>query len=294
MPTKNTTVSLVLGSGGARGLVHIGVISWLEERDFSIRSVAGASMGALVGGIYGSGKLDEFTEWVRAITKFDMLKLLDFSFEKGGLVKGERVIAALKNFVGDRLIEDLPISFTAVATDIADEKEIWINSGPVFDAIRASISLPLFFTPHVLNDMRLLDGGILNPVPIAPTFNDDTDITLAVNLGGPLDPSIENLMTPKPQEPEATTLQSKIQQFIDSLQIGERITATDEWDMYDVANQSFDAMQSAIARQKLAAYPPDIVLELPRNTCGTMEFDRADEMISLGYVLAEKNLAHLV
>lgn len=293
MSTKGKTISLVLGSGGARGLAHIGVINWLEERRFSIRSVAGASMGALVGGIYGSGKIAEFTEWVRAITKFDMIRLLDISLEKGGLVKGDKIIDALKKFVGDKLIEDLSISFTAVASDIANEKEIWINSGPVFDAIRASISLPLFFTPHVLNNVKLLDGGILNPVPIAPTFNDNTDITIAINLGGPPDPAAEIPKTDQTPAPETPTLQSKIKQFIESSQIVEKIRSSANWDMYNVANQSFDAMQSAIARQKLAAYPPDVVIELPRNTCGTMEFDRANEMISLGYSLADKHLSHL-
>ena len=171
----NKTVSLVLGSGGARGLAHIGVIQWLEEHGYDIRSISGCSMGALIGGIYACGKLDVYEEWVRAITKLDIIKLLDVSWGNQGLVEGERIIAVLKDLVGDRRIEDLPLEYTAVAADFKREKEVWLKRGSVFDAIRASISLPLFFTPFDMNGTKLLDGGILNPVPIAPTFEDNKD-----------------------------------------------------------------------------------------------------------------------
>lgn len=283
------TVSLVLGSGGARGLAHIGVIHWLEENGYEIRSISGASAGAMIGGIYAAGKLDEFEQWVRAITKLDILTLLDLSWSRSGLVQGDKIINTLVDLVGDQTIEDLPIPFTAVATDISSEKEVWINSGRLFDAIRASISLPLFFTPYDHKGVKLIDGGVLNPVPIAPTFSDDTDITIAVNLGGPLE-SI-NIVENREKIPvmELETFQEKISDFIKSFQekIGIEI---DELDLgvYDIANQSFDTMQSAIARQKLAAYPPDHEITIARNACGTLEFDRADEMIALGYEKAKE------
>ena len=283
------TVSLVLGSGGARGLAHIGVIHWLEENGYEIRSISGASAGALIGGIYAAGKLDEFEQWVRAITKLDILTLLDLSWSRSGLVQGDKIINTLVDLVGDQTIEDLPIPFTAVATDISSEKEVWINSGRLFDAIRASISLPLFFTPYDYKGVKLIDGGVLNPVPIAPTFSDDTDITIAVNLGGPLE-SI-NIVENREKIPviELETFQEKIGNFIKSFQkkIGIEI---DELDLgvYDIANQSFDTMQSAIARQKLAAYPPDHEITIARNACATLEFDRADEMIALGYEKAKE------
>ena len=144
--TKNNemTVSLVLGSGGARGLAHIGVIHWLEDNGFKIESISGCSMGALIGGVYAAGKLDDFESWVRAITKVDIVTLLDLSWKKSGLVKGDKIINTLTELVGDVVIEDLPIAYTAVASDILNEKEVWMNSGKLFDAIRASISLPLF------------------------------------------------------------------------------------------------------------------------------------------------------
>ncbi len=291
MSVSNKTVSLILGSGGARGLAHIGVIKWLEENNYAIRSISGCSMGALIGGIYAAGKLDVYTEWVRAITKADMLKLLDISFGKSGMVKGEKIINTLKDLVGDQLIEDLPISFTAVASDIVNEKEVWLNKGPLFDAIRASISLPFFFTPAKRNGVDLLDGGILNPVPIAPTFSDDTDIKIAVNLGGPVDKTLETKPCDEKEISAEPTIMEKISQFIDAIHGPDSESENGTLGMLDIADQSFDAMQGAIARQKLAAYPPDVIIELPRNLCGTLEFDRADEMIEIGYRVAEKKVS---
>lgn len=142
------TVSLVLGSGGARGLTHIGVIHWLIENGYEIRSISGCSAGALVGGVYAVGKLDLFVEWVTAIDTVSMAKLLDISWQSSGLFKADKIINTLIELVGDTKIEDLDIPFTAVAANVKEEKEVWLNSGPLFDAIRASISLPLFL-PHL-------------------------------------------------------------------------------------------------------------------------------------------------
>ncbi|MGI9222645.1 MAG: patatin-like phospholipase family protein [Woeseiaceae bacterium] len=286
------TVSLVLGSGGARGLAHIGIIHWLEERDYDIRSISGCSIGSLIGGVYACGKLDVFEEWVRPISTLDIIKLLDVSWGKQGLVEGDRIIAALKDLVGDRLIEDLPIEYTAVASDINREKEVWIKRGSLFDAIRASISLPLFFTPFELNGASLLDGGILNPVPIAPTFEDHTDLTIAVDLGAP---SIEKpKVSPKPDkkmeaEPAENSVQAKIKSFFDEIKDRAPTESSGSSQMLKIADQTFDTMQGAIARQKLAAYPPDHTIKIARNACGTLEFDRADEMIALGYAAASKS-----
>jgi NTE family protein len=277
------TVSLVLGSGGARGLAHIGVIQWLEENGYKIESISGCSMGALIGGVYAAGKLDEFEHWVRAITKIDIVKLLDISFTKSGLVKGDKIINTLVELVGNQLIESLPVHFTAVAADVINEKEIWINSGNLFDAIRASISLPLFFTPHSIKGVKLIDGGVLNPVPIAPTFSDDTQMTIAVNLGGAL--QSDNTSSSKQEAPieNSQAFHEKNSGYIKQLKNNMSIQTDLDWGMYDIANQAFDAMQGTIARQKLAAYPPDCTIEIARNACGTLEFDRADEMIALGY-----------
>jgi NTE family protein len=287
MSHKN--VSLVLGSGGARGLAHIGVIRWLEEHGYVISSISGCSIGALVGGIYAAGKLDEFEHWGRAITKMDIINLLDLSWQSSGLVKGDRVINTLTELVGDIAIEDLKINYTAVAADIKNQKEVWMNTGRLFDAIRASISLPLFFTPYDHNGIQLIDGGVLNPVPIAPTFGDATDFTIAVNLGANAEKGVV-LPPSKHFEKEEVdqTFSNKIGKFIQSFKSKTADSMNKKWGAYDIANQAFDAMQSTISRQKLAAYPPDVLIELSRNACGTLEFDRADEMIELGYQLCEK------
>ena len=286
------TVSLVLGSGGARGLAHIGVIHWLEENGYEIRSISGCSVGAMIGGIYAAGKLDEFEQWVRPLTKLDILTLLDMSWSRNGLVQGDKIIESLVELVGDQTIEELPIPFTAVAADINNEKEVWMNSGSLFDAIRASISLPLFFTPYDHKGIKLIDGGVLNPVPIAPTFSDDTQMTIAVNLGGPLESIKISKHTQKTLTKESETFHQKISNFIDNLKqnIQEEVEQID-LGVFDIANQAFDAMQSTIARQKLAAYPPDHTIEIARNACGTLEFDRADEMIALGYKKAKECFA---
>lgn len=293
---KKKTVSLVLGSGGARGLAHIGVIRWLEEHDFEIVSVSGCSIGTVVGGVYAAGKLDEFEDWMRTITKFDIVSLMDFNWGKGGLIKGDKVMNRLSHILGDLRIEDLSIPYTAVAADISNEKEVWLQKGSLTQAIRASISLPLYLMPIELNGRILIDGGVLNPVPIAPTFADHSDITLAVNLAGELSHKIEdfeiNQVDISEQEQDLDMpFHRKVSDYFGSLT--EKASRID-LGMYDIANQAFDAMQSTIARQKLAAYPPDITVEIARDACGTFEFERTAEMIDLGYERAGHALKHLL
>ncbi|TKF64690.1 serine protease [Vibrio sp. F13] len=285
------TISLVLGSGGARGLVHVGVIRWLIEHGYQIKSISGCSIGALIGGVYAAGKLDEFEEWVTTIDQGDMAMLLDFSWQSSGMFKGDKIIDTLRGLIGEISIEDLPIPYTAVAANVADEKEVWLQSGSLFDAIRASISLPLFLTPHVINGEVLIDGGVLNPVPIAPTFGDNTDFTLAVNLGGEPE-MVKQEVIPVSLPTKESNLHEKVVHFIDNLGSSVKSKMSFNFAFYDIANQAFDAMQSTIARQKLAAYPADITLEIPRNACGTLEFDRSQEMIDRGYHLAQAKLGN--
>ena len=285
------TISLVLGSGGARGLVHVGVIRWLIEHGYQIKSISGCSIGALIGGVYAAGKLDEFEEWITSIEQSDMTMLLDFSWQSSGMFKGDKIIDSLRQLIGEIAIEDLPIPYTAVAANVAEEKEVWLKSGSLFDAIRASISLPLFFTPHVINGEELIDGGVLNPVPIAPTFGDNTDVTIAVNLGG--EPELlKQEATPVSLPTKESNLHDKVAHFIDNLGNNVKSKMSFNFAAYDIANQAFDAMQSTIARQKLAAYPADITLEVPRNACGTLEFERSKEMIDRGYHLAQATLGN--
>lgn len=284
MSSHKKTVSLVLGSGGARGLAHIGVIRWLEEHGYEIKSISGCSIGALIGGVYAIGELDEFERWVRAINRRDILALLDPALDRSGLIKGDKIINTLKALVGDAMIESLPISFTAVATNIKTGKEVWLRKGPIFDAIRASISLPLLFTAFNYKGQTLIDGGVVSPVPMGPIFGDETDLIIAVNLCASAANGLisQNQHVVKKEE-EPSPLREAINGFIARVSPSFAGNGDKELDMYDIAYQSFDAMQGSIARQKLAAYPPDIVVEIARSCCRTLEFDRANELIEMGY-----------
>ncbi|WP_415408012.1 patatin-like phospholipase family protein [Sulfurovum sp. CS9] len=277
---QKRSVSLVLGSGGARGLAHIGVICYLEEKGYEIKSISGCSMGALIGGFYAAGKLDDYADWLIELDTFGMVKLLDFK-GSGGLVSGETLMSEMKKLIGEHQIESLPIKYTAIASDVKAEKEVWINHGSLLEAIRASISLPLFFTPYHLHGRDLIDGGVLNPVPIAPTFNDKTDLTIAVNLGGDIDVSLTEVV-----EDEVDSFHEKVIEYLKDVAIPDTFTSRNS--MIKIADQSFDAMQGTIARMKLSAYPPDIEIEIPRNLCGTLEFTRAQEMIDYGYEKCKK------
>ena len=177
-------VALALGSGGARGYAHIGVIQVLHEWDISIVSVAGSSMGALVGGMYAAGSLDTFTDWACNLTRFDVLRLLDVSFSTSGAIRAERILAKVRDLAAGALIEDLPIPFTAVASDLAARKAVWFQRGPLDAAIRASIAIPGVFAPVMLNGRVLVDGGLMDPVPIVATASSRADATIAVDLGG--------------------------------------------------------------------------------------------------------------
>jgi len=294
--SEKPKIALVLGSGGARGLAHIGVLRAIEDSDYEIASISGCSVGALIGGIYAAGKLDAFEEWVSSVSKLDIVKLLDFSFEERGIVKGEKLMAELIDLVGNEAIEDFDVPFTAIATNVGTGKEVWLNSGPVFDAIRASIALPLFFTPVPYKNSWLIDGGVLNPVPIAPAFNNRSDSILAVNLSGePVDDPDALLgveTSDSDDEEESSTFKDKLSDLIDS--VADSVTrAKGNWGMYDIANQAFDAMQETIARQKLASYPPDYTITIPRNACGMLEFDRSKALIALGQEKAQEALRAL-
>ena len=279
MSADTTTVSLVLGSGGARGLAHIGVIQWLTENGYTIRSICGSSVGALVGGIYATHKLEVYAEWVLALERMHVLRLLDPTIGRSGLFKGERIISVLRDLIGDCDIEELPISFTAVATDLDSGQEVWLRKGQLFDAIRASIATPLVFTPVRHDDRTLLDGAVVNPVPVAPTVDDETDLTIAVDLSGPLESH--------PVPPVSASLISdnryrkRFLKFVESVRplSGHREPSRG---LLNVAFTSMQTMQDTIARVRLSAYPPDVLVQIPRNACGFFEFWRAEELIELG------------
>ena len=286
------TVSLVLGSGGARGLAHIGVIRLLEERGYEIRSISGSSMGALIGGIYATGRLEDYANWVSALEKLDVVRLLDINFASGGLFRGERIIEVLRELIGRHLIEELPISYTAVAADINRQREVWLKTGPLFDAIRASIAIPTLFTPAYSEGRTLLDGGLVNPVPIAPTVRDNTDVTIAVNASAPLSKFGKLHHLDKPTEPDPW-YRKHINAFLENLSIKPE-PEQPSIDSMEIMNRSFETMQAMITRFQLAANSPDITIDIPTNVCSFYEFYRAEELMTFGYEKAEKVMNELL
>ena len=289
MTTKK--ISLVLSSGGARGLAHIGAIQCLEEEGYEIRYISGSSMGALIGGIHAAGKLDDYATWVKALRRKDIVQLLDFGWGHGGLFKGERIIDALRDLIGEHVIEELPIGFTAVASDLKSKREVWLNKGPLFSAIRASIAVPLVFAPVTIGNKLLIDGGVLNPLPIAPTLNNETDLTVAVDVNGRSDSALN-----KDLQTSSVSIQTlsqagdevedkfrrAISTFIENL-LPTGSTKSGNHDMLGIAMEAMDAMQVSLARHQLSIYTPEIIVQLPRNSASFFSFERAHELIELGY-----------
>lgn len=299
---ESRTVSLVLGSGGARGLAHIGAIRALEERGFSIESIAGCSMGAVAGGMHAAGKLDEYAEWVTKLQQSDVLKLVDWTLSGGGLIRGERIINRLRDMVGDSRIEDLNIDFTAVAVDIERGREIWLSKGSLFDAIRGSIAIPGLFTPHRYMDRLLVDGGILNPVPVAPTLRSLSDLTIVVNVNGPIPAGrsgaqreqLVNAVDDDMDDSDESTLTERIRRFFnDLIERDGTDMEKSEPGLVAMLMKSLETMQSVITRQHLAVFQPDLVIQVSKNACMIHEFHRAGELIDLGYQRTIKSLDRL-
>jgi NTE family protein len=318
-------VALALGSGGARGYAHIGVIDELRDRGYEIVGIAGSSMGALVGGLQAADKLDDFTDWAKSLTQRAVLRLLDPAISAAGVLRAEKILDAVRDILGEVTIEDLPIPYTAVATDLISGKSVWLQRGPVDAAIRASIAIPGVIAPHVLDGRLLADGGILDPLPMAPIAAVNADLTIAVSLAGS---EAAGRGEPDNTGPRATTewlsrmwrststlfdtnaaramldtpaARSMLSRFssgsddeIETVEDGseeELVDAAREVSVpklgsFEVMNRTIDIAQAALARHTLAAYPPDLLIEVPRTACRSLEFHRAAEVIDIGHELA--------
>ncbi len=214
--------ALVLGSGGARGYAHIGALQVLDERGIEVVAIAGTSMGALVGGVAAAGKLDTYTDWALSLTQREVWRLLDISLTTpGGAIRAERVIAKVGEILHGATIEELQIPFTAVATDINARREVWFQRGPVEHAIRASIAIPGVITPAVINGRVLVDGGLINPIPIEPTAAASADLTGAGSLSGMRSSNgtatpVKESSEPRPREEWTTRLRRSAAEVLDS------------------------------------------------------------------------------
>ena len=250
-------------------------------------------MGALIGGIYAAGKLDVYEQWVRELQRRDIIRLLDWSFSRGAILAGDKIINVLEEMIGKYLIEDLSISFTAVATEINDHREVWLSRGSLFEAIRASIAMPLVFAPVRRDDMLLVDGGLVNPVPIAPTLTDTTNFTVAVDVNGRAERLSEPDRKSEASAESSGTIRNRISRFIENL-TGNAAQSDDDYPSpIELGLNSLDAMQTQIARFKMAAYAPGLIVQIPRNLCTIFEFHRASELIQFGHERAQQALEYL-
>jgi NTE family protein len=249
-------------------------------------------MGALIGGLYACGKLQEYKEWVLGLDMFDVAKLLDFSLVGSGMIQGEKVFKKMQEMIGKVNIEDLPIKYTAVATDLIKQKEVWIQEGDLLDAIRASIAIPTIFTPKKMDNRLLIDGGVLNPLPIAPTIADNTELTIAVNLNATNTKKYTITIPKKELEKENKLkeiffeLKQKTQSFFEK----ELKESYDNMSMFTIIGKTIDIMQNSVLECKMAGYSPDIMINIPNDACDFYEFNRAYEMIELGRMITQDDL----
>ena len=272
---KTKNVALALSSGGARGLAHIGAIEELEAQGYQISSIAGCSMGALIGGVYAAGKLNEFREWMKTIDRKKMLGLIDFSLSLNHIVKGTRIIEAIMEFVPDVNIEDLPIPYCAVATDLKAGREVLFRKGSLFKAIRASISLPSFYEPVTINDMILIDGGIINPLPLNRVKRHSGDILVGVDVSG-------HDYKAQWDELHRLTEMQKCDKSLKTKILDMLIPDNLEFNYYTVLSRASSLMirQNSILMAQLMK--PDMLIDVQMNRYGTFDFDKSEKLIAIG------------
>lgn len=273
-------VSLVLSTGGARGLAHVGAIDQLLSMGYHIRAVSGTSMGALVGGMYAAGKLEEFKQWMQTIDRKKILSLIDFSLSISHISKGERIIKALKDVVPDVNIEDLPIPYSAVATDAITGTEVVFTSGSLYEAIRASISLPLFFSPVKSDGRLLVDGGLVNPLPLNRVMRSKEDLLVAVNVSGH---DYLGQVKLRKVVRETASERSRMMSFINRI-----IPEDADINYYTLMNRSVSIMIQKNAELSVKLLRPDILIDIPMNRYDTFDFDKYDRLAGIGRAKTKK------
>lgn len=279
---NQTKVALVLSGGGARGIAHIGAIKALIERGYTISSVAGASMGSIVGGFYAAGKLDELTDILYEINKKKILGLADFELSFNHFLKGEKIMKLFHPVLGDRLIEDLEIPYTAVATDIGNDWEVVFDHGSLIQAIRASISMPPVLKPAVMDGNVLADGGIINPLPANRVKRTDGDILATVNVYGFNDGGTN------PEEMATET--DKKNKVISMLEKPFKTPQLIKRDYFTIVSRTIMIMIQQLSRQSIELAKPQIMIDIPTASYGLFEFNRAKEIEANGYEAAMRAL----
>ncbi|HNX45024.1 MAG TPA: patatin-like phospholipase family protein, partial [Bacteroidales bacterium] len=289
--------ALVLSGGGARGIAHIGVIEELLLHGYTIRSVAGTSMGALIGGIYAQGNLTEFREWLLTITRMEILKFIDLTTVKGGMVKGEKIVQAINRFIGDVNIEDLNIPYTAIAVDLNRHAEVVFSSGRLMEAIRASISIPTVFLPVKKDDALLVDGGVMNPLPIDRVLRHDGDILIAVNVNANLPYAVS------PKNHEHAEYEKGYRGVIDNLNSRwselfhyskkSKVNHEKPVGMFEVIAETLNLMQDRLMQDAVEKYKPDILIQVSNRMSTIFDFYKAELIMEEGRKACRKALSEV-
>lgn len=295
--SSSKNVALVLSSGGARGIAHIGVIQELEARGYTITSIAGTSIGAVIGGFYAAGKLDEYVDWICGLGFYNVFNLIDFSFGNKGVIKGQKVFDKMSEWMEGLSFEDLEIPFACVATDLKNRKEIVLTAGDVMKSVHASIAIPGYLEPVLLNDVYLYDGGIVNPLPINRVHRNGDEIVLAVDLNAH-QPDFDPEEFWESSEPEASSTLKKVSEMwsaavnkIEELQhhnsSDDEVSTlkkreTGHFGRIEAISEMFELMQENVTLKTLQNEQPDVLISLPRNLCSTFEFHRSKELIAYG------------
>ncbi len=290
-------VALVLSSGGARGLIHIGVIEELEKQGYTITSISGSSMGAFIGGMYAMGKLKEFSKWVCTLNRLDVFNLMDFTLSKCGVLKADKVFKKIEQTIPDVLIEDLNIPFVAMATDIVNNKEIAFTKGSLYKAIRASIAMPAIITSVHEKNRILVDGGVLNPLPIKQVERSDGDILVVVNLYGFEKERIETKQKIVVKKSDDDFYARRLLNVYNvSIGIKKRIVdfipKGDEQSQgyISIINRAVSLMLQKNAANAIELSKPDIIIDIPRNSAGTFDFHKSEELIQKGRIAARESI----
>jgi len=285
-------VHLVLGSGGARGIAHIAVIEELERQGYEIIEVIGCSMGAVVGGIYAAGHLPDYKQWILGLSRSDVFELMDFTFTKRGFLKGEKLFARHKEVTGDLNIEDFNIPFTAVATDMRHNEEVYFRSGNLYTALRASVSIPGLFTPVVIDDKVLVDGGVLNPVPVNLVEKREDAIIVAVDLNARQKDAKPQTKEPLPETPSESRWYERLlpDQMLEFTKKQIKDDDEDAFSMLEMMESTFSFTQDRLTSLMFELYSPEVLINIPRKTASTFEFFRAKEVYKVGKTKARNAL----
>ena len=282
-------IALALSGGGARGIAHIGAIEELERRGYEISSIAGTSMGALVGGVYAVGELEKFKEWLCALDKMKVFRLVDFTFSLNGVVKGDKVLNAIKKFVPDTNIEELKIDFSATAADITNHKEIVYRTGSIYDAIRASIAIPMVLTPVITDDAVIVDGGVLNNIPISNLKRNEGDLLVAVYVNADIEP-LKLKQHKKVEKQRKAAYLRKMNEFYEYLNLGSTKSKKERLSYFSLLDKTFVSASLQLAQFNIEKGAPDVLVNVSRHVCGTYDFYMAEDLIEIGRLATAQTL----